>query len=381
MTHIEHIDVLIIGSGPAGMSTALHLVQADPAWAGRILVIDKAIHPREKLCGGGVTRAGESILHELGLVIETPQVPICEVRLLYDDEAYVLKEETPLFRVIRRDEFDHWLVQMGRERGILVREGEAVIDIVPSEDFVEVTTELSTIRAQVVVGADGSRSFVRKKLKWHNSRRMARLLEILTPEAHGEQMLFQDGVALFDFTAIQQGLQGYYWDFPSFVNGQPAVNRGIFDSRVRPMRPHADLKQMLRQALTERQHSLTDYPLKGHPIHWFDRRGQFARPRILMVGDAAGVDPMVGEGISFALGYGPVASAVIGDAFDRQDFSFATYRECILADPLLRRTPLSIPYRSPGLFPQAAMANMARLATLWRWYPRAKSPGANIGAI
>ncbi|MFW6097498.1 MAG: FAD-dependent monooxygenase, partial [Chloroflexota bacterium] len=49
------VDVLIVGSGPSGMSTALHLVQADAGWAERILVVDKAVHPREKLCGGGVT--------------------------------------------------------------------------------------------------------------------------------------------------------------------------------------------------------------------------------------------------------------------------------------------------------------------------------------
>lgn len=52
------MDILIIGSGPAGMSTALHLVQTDPAWAERILVIDRATHPRQKLCGGGLTRPG-----------------------------------------------------------------------------------------------------------------------------------------------------------------------------------------------------------------------------------------------------------------------------------------------------------------------------------
>ena len=363
------------------MSTALHLVQADPAWAGRILVIDKAVHPREKLCGGGVTRSGESVLYGLGLNIETPHVPIHEARLLYNDEAYILKEETPLFRVIRRDEFDYWLVQMGRERRVTVREDEAVTDIVPCEDFVEVTTEQSTIRAQVVVGADGSRSFVRKKLKWHNSRRMARLLEILTPEANGEKRLFQDGIALFDFTSLQQGLQGYYWDFPSYIDGQPMVNRGVFDSRVRPTRPHANLKQTLRQFLSERQHRLTDYPLKGHPIHWFDRRGQFARPRILMVGDAAGVDPMVGEGISFALGYGPVAAAAISDAFDRCDFSFSTYRDRVLTDPLLRE----LPYRSRIARLVYSLKQpwqiQPRLATLRRWLPRLESPCTRVDAV
>ncbi|MCB0028624.1 MAG: hypothetical protein KDE28_11995, partial [Anaerolineales bacterium] len=67
---VETIDVAIVGSGPAGISTALHLVQRDPAWAGRMVVIDKAVHPRDKLCGGGVTHLGQNVLARLGLSLE-----------------------------------------------------------------------------------------------------------------------------------------------------------------------------------------------------------------------------------------------------------------------------------------------------------------------
>ncbi|MEM7346364.1 MAG: FAD-dependent monooxygenase, partial [Chloroflexota bacterium] len=292
----EQIDILIVGSGPAGMSTALHVVQQKPEWADRILVIDKATHPREKLCGGGVTRPGETILANLGLTIETPQIPIRELRLVYKDEAYRFREDEPLFRVIRRDEFDHWLVNKGRERGICVREGEAVKDIQPYDDYVEVVTERSVIQAKTVVAADGSRSFVRQKLKWHDPDHIARLLEVLTPQAQAEDELFQDGVAIFDFSALLGGVQGYYWDFPSIVQGEAVVNRGIFDSRTFVDGPRANLKETLQIAMAQRQQDLAQFPLKGHPIRWFNRLGQFARPRIILVGDAAGVDPMVGEG-------------------------------------------------------------------------------------
>lgn len=59
MSAVIAVDVLIVGSGPSGMSTALHLVHQDPTWAKRIIVVDKAIHPREKLCGGGITHLGQ----------------------------------------------------------------------------------------------------------------------------------------------------------------------------------------------------------------------------------------------------------------------------------------------------------------------------------
>ncbi len=315
------------------MSVALHLVQQDPAWAGRIWVLDKATHPREKLCGGGVTHIGQNILSRLGLPFEPTNFPVREVRLVYRDKAYAFFGN-PVLRIVRRDEFDHWLVRVGEARGVRVCQGEGVKDIRLRSDSVEVQTERRLIRAQVVVAADGSRSFVRQRLKWEDESRVARLLELLTPEDAQAQWEFRDGVAIFDFSRMTDGLQGYYWDFPSLVNGRPYMNRGVFDSRVRPDRPKPDLKKELGDLLAQRGRHMEDYPLKGHPIRWFDKNGKFAQPRIILVGDAAGADPLFGEGIAFALGYGEPAAAAIADAFARQDFSFETYRERLLKHPL-----------------------------------------------
>jgi flavin-dependent dehydrogenase len=59
-----------------------------------------------------------------------------------------------------------------------------------------------------------------------------------------------------------------------------------------------------------------------------------------LAGDAAGVDPLLGEGISFALAYGQVAAAAINEAFIRQDFSFTTYKEKILIHNILSQLVL-----------------------------------------
>jgi geranylgeranyl reductase family protein len=333
MSEVETIDVLIIGSGPAGVSVALHLLKRDPAWAERIIIVDKAVHPREKLCGGGITHLGQNILADLGLPLEPRHFEVKEARLVYRDKTYSFYGN-PVFRIVRRAEFDHWLVETAQSLGVRVRQGEAVAQINPRDEYVEVVTERATFHAQVVVGADGSRSFVRRKLKWDDDSRVARLVEVLTPEDPAAQPEFRDGVAVFDFTPMDDDLQGYYWDFPSFVEGQPFMNRGVFDSRARPEKPKADLKEVLGGEMAERDRELDDYELKGHPIRWWSSRGRFSRPRVILVGDAAGADPLFGEGISFALGYGEPAAEAIGDAFARDDFSFDTYAERLKKHPL-----------------------------------------------
>lgn len=339
MSEVEVVDVLIVGSGPSGSSTALHLVKKDPAWAGRIVIVDKAVHPREKLCGGGLTHIGQNILANLGLPLEPRSFEVKEVRLLYHDKCYSFYGN-PVFRIIRRDEFDHWLVRTAERLGVRVRQGEAVTQIAPHADYVEVVTDKATFHAKVLVGADGSRSFVRRKLKWDDDSRVARLVEVLTPEDPAAQPEFREAVAVFDFTPMDDHLQGYYWDFPSYVKGKPYMNRGVFDSRAVPRKPKADLKGVLGEEMSERGRDLDEYELKGHPIRWWSSDGRFAEPRVLLVGDAAGADPLFGEGISFALGYGDPAAEAIADAFARDDFSFATYPDRLKAHPLFKQLRL-----------------------------------------
>lgn len=57
-------------------------------------------------------------------------------------------------------------------------------------------------------------------------------------------------------------------------------------------------------------------------------------PRVLLVGDAAGADPIFGEGISIALGYGAIAAREINESFQRREFSFRGYRNRVLRSAL-----------------------------------------------
>ena len=57
-------------------------------------------------------------------------------------------------------------------------------------------------------------------------------------------------------------------------------------------------------------------------------------PRVLLVGDAAGADPIFGEGISLALGYGTLAARELKESFQRGEFSFRRYRSRVVRSAL-----------------------------------------------
>lgn len=324
---METWDVVIVGGGPAGLSTALHLAQRHPVWAAdRVLVLEKARYPRHKLCGGGITAYGIAVLEKLGLDLRTlGHVRIEDMQVVRGRHRLQLPRGFGL-HVIRRDELDAWLAAEVAARGITVHQGESVTDVERSRDGVTVRTADGTYTARTLVVADGSRGTLRRKLGLDDDDRVARALEILTPATDARsRALVDEGVCLFDFTPSPQGLQGYYWDFPCVVNGQPHVNRGVYDARTSPHRPRADLKAILGAFLAERGLDLADVEVMGHPIRWFAPGGRASLPHVVLAGDTAGADPLYGEGIAFALAYGDIAASAISDAFSRGDFGYADY--------------------------------------------------------
>jgi flavin-dependent dehydrogenase len=112
----------------------------------------------------------------------------------------------------------------------------------------------------------------------------------------------------FDFRAVPRGLAGYAWAFPCVIDGAPHVNVGVYARRagVGP-----DLRALLRGLQVELGDAATRH--QAAPIRAF-ARAPFTAPRTLLVGDAAGVEPLMGEGISFAFEYGRWAAAELDAA-------------------------------------------------------------------
>jgi flavin-dependent dehydrogenase len=201
---------------------------------------------------------------------------------------------------------------------------------------VEVHTDHSVYQAKVLVGADGANGVVRRFFsRTEPHPRLARLLKVTgTTEDSTTNLMGRS--AFFDFTPTRQELQGYFWDFPTIFSGRPAFNRGVYDARIARGRKRAKLNAILSDSLRALKKDPAEIPLAGYPVHWFSPRSRFAMPRLLLVGDAAGVDPLFGEGIAPSLGYGKVAARAIQDAFERGDYSFRSYRGRLFGSPVGR---------------------------------------------
>jgi flavin-dependent dehydrogenase len=131
---------------------------------------------------------------------------------------------------------------------------------------------------------------------------------------------------------------------------------------------------------------------KAFPIRTFDAGTTVAAPHALLVGDAAGVDPLMGEGISFALEYGVLAADALVEGRASADLGCAAYARAVVEGPLgrkLRRlalgTRLFYGPRRRLWFRIAAASRRAQTIGL-AWYNGQggwdrRSPGAALAAL
>ncbi|HEY1816982.1 MAG TPA: NAD(P)/FAD-dependent oxidoreductase [Kofleriaceae bacterium] len=309
-------DAIVIGGGPAGLSTALHVHAHAPTL--RALVLEAERYPREKICAGGIGGRGLHILERLGIAIDCPMVSLDAIALRYAGETAIVREPG-LGVVVRRVEFDHALAKQVAARGIEVRDGCRVTAIVPGDDGVRVALESGEqLVAKVVVGADGVAGITRRAIGLAPSELRAQVVELDTPATPHD--LPRD-TAVFDFTASD--LAGYAWDFPTLVGGRELVCRGAYViHNLGADSPRARIGAYL----AARGLDVASFKLKQYAERGYQPGAPIAVPRVLLVGEAAGIDIATGEGIAQAIEYGALAGRYLARAFEVDDLGFASWR-------------------------------------------------------
>jgi flavin-dependent dehydrogenase len=329
---VERREVVIVGSGPAGAATALALAARAPAVGAGTVLLEKARHPRDKTCAGGVIPKALRALETLGVAFRVPHVRVDRAAVTVPGRR-VGVDGDDLCRVVRRRDFDASLAWAARDRGVELREGERVVRLAREADGVRVETDRCVYRAPVVVGADGSGSVVRRALVGEASGPVARAVMCDVPidttgwDGHGAHRYD------FDFSSCALGLRGYRWVFPCVVDGVPHANVGVYAL------PPVDGARLGAELIT--QLSALGVPAPAHwkafPIRTWASGTRVVAPRALLVGDAAGCDALMGEGISFALEYGMLAADAILAARETGDWSFAAYAQAVERGPLGRK--------------------------------------------
>jgi geranylgeranyl reductase family protein len=308
--------------GPAGATAAYQLSRAGLS----VLGLDKATHPRYKVCGGGLSARIDRILEDdYKSVVEHT---IYGIQFSYRGaHPLLIDSSSPIAYMVMRDRFDHFLVKKARRVGTEVHEGEPVTCSRQVPDGIEVTTDRSQYLTKVLIGADGANSLVAQQLfPGRRSRRMATLeSEIpIGPAPHYPGT----GRALIDIGATPAG---YAWIFPK----QERLSIGVGDLRGGLASPKKIFDRFVRD-----EKGLTPWRVPqpiGHPLPLFSEHSEANREsvglvsgRALLVGDAGHlVDPLFGEGIYYAIRSGQLAAESILNQVNDRRRSLGDYEEAV----------------------------------------------------
>jgi geranylgeranyl reductase family protein len=279
---VERVDVLVVGAGPAGSATAIHLARAGM----RVVLADRASFPRDKPCGGGLT--GRALRH-----LPCPVGPVVEhvvdgmvVRAGYGKKV-MRRSDTTLIDMTQRRRLDLYLAEQAAEAGADFRDGSAVSDLELGDDGVSARVGDSHVKARFLVGADGANGVVAKAAGLGEGIVRGVALEGNVPWSALERSPYA-GTAWVELGIVPGG---YGWVFPKGDHANLGV--GGWLSEGPNLRAHLD-----RLA---REHGVEPSALesvRGHRLPMRRLGAPAARGPVLLVGDAAGlVDPLSGDGM------------------------------------------------------------------------------------
>lgn len=323
-------DAVVVGGGPGGATTAYWLAKAGR----RVVVVEKAKFPREKVCGDGLTPRAVRCLEDMGVKTEGPEWARADGLRIYGsglvlDMPWPELATLPDYGLVRtRLDFDALLLDHARDAGATVWEETSVESPLTDPSGVVTGVEVArngdraTIEAPVVIACDGAPSRFAMALGGQRipTRPMGVAMRAYYRSPKSSETYFESFLELWSGDHL---LPGYGWLFP-LPDGLVNVGLGLLSTS--PHFQQTDYKRMLEEWLAglPPEWELTPENRvgkpRGGPLPMGFNRSLLARPGLMVIGDAAGVvNPFNGEGIAYAMETGRMAALSAGEAIDAGD--------------------------------------------------------------
>lgn len=270
---------------------------------------------------------------------------IDQQRFLYNhsEEDRMVRMEAPMF-LVERAEFDYHFVKRALDLGqgrVVLRDNTQVKGVAEDTDGVTITLQDGTVvRARFVIAADGA------------SSRVARALGLFAkPQGAGIDALIKTDDDTFNKESrrvtfnVHCVASGYGWIFPK--DDHLSCGVGMWRN---PRNMSKAMDTFLEQSLPSGD--IRDEVRLTHPVPVFSGHRPVSTDRVCLVGDAAHlVDPILGEGIKYAIQSGQTAAEVIANLLDAershdpdtgQDADFQTcvaqHGNCMAYGSIIRHT-------------------------------------------
>jgi geranylgeranyl reductase family protein len=317
-------DVVVVGAGPAGSTTAKFLAEKGI----KIALIDKCKFPRDKPCAGGLPyRVFERFPYiKENNIVESYSYGGFALSPSFKYKAMIRKKD-PIVGMVLRKKFDMALVQLAVDEGAKLIDGKAVEDITISDEKVKIKlNDNKSLESKIIVGADGVWSVVAKKTGLMTSYRPHGLCifnEYNIDEDKIEKLFGKERMCYLHLTF--KNIFGYGWVFPK----KQHVNIGI--GMIVPKKYTNELKINLLEVYKDYFNLLKENKLLPDSLEIgkclggalpFMPLDKTYSDRVLLVGDAAGfINPLTGEGVYYAMASGEIAAKVINESLKTNDTS------------------------------------------------------------